>query len=131
MNWSELLVALVPDAVVTVTSTVPIGPVGTVAEIEVGPFTTCDAVVPPKRTWVTPRKLVPMMVTVVPAFAVAGEIDVTVGGGAVTLKVTVPFGLHERALLDVKNVAESVPMKFVAGEYLKAYWNEPSEWMSL
>jgi len=81
VNWSAALVALVPPAVVTVTSTVPV-PAGTMALIELALLTTADcASALPNLTAVAPMKLVPVIVTAVPADAGFGEIDVTVGAG--------------------------------------------------
>ena len=58
--------ALVPPAVITVTSTVPV-PGAVVAVIEVALVTVNDAAAkPPKLTFVTPVKFVPVMVTLVP-----------------------------------------------------------------
>jgi hypothetical protein len=58
--------ALVPPAVVTVTSTVPI-PAGEVAVIWVALLTVKEAAaLLPKLTAVAPEKLVPVMVTLVP-----------------------------------------------------------------
>ncbi|MNQ66367.1 hypothetical protein D3C85_808580 [compost metagenome] len=72
---------LVPPAVVTRTSTVPV-PAGVVAVIWVALSTvTPDADAPPKVTAVAPVKFVPVMVTLVPppVGPLFGEIDVTVG----------------------------------------------------
>jgi hypothetical protein len=81
VNWSAEPVALVPPAVVTVTSTVPV-PAGDVAVIELALLTEKLAAVPPKFTAVAPVKFVPVMVTLVPPVAgpLVGETEVTVGG---------------------------------------------------
>src|SRR5258708_37061249 len=74
--------ALVPPAVVTVTSTVPT-PVGEVAVIWVALSTVKEAAaLLPKLTAVAPEKLVPVMVTLVPPDVgpVFGLTLVTVGG---------------------------------------------------
>lgn len=81
MNWSAADVAEVPPAVVTVTSTVPV-PTGEVAVIDVALTTlTPVAGVAPNVTAVALRRLVPVMVTVVPPppGPVVGEIELTVG----------------------------------------------------
>ena len=68
MYLSLLLVVLVPPAVVTVTSTVPALPAGAVAVIWVVLLTvTLLAAFEPKLTEAPPVKLVPVIVTVVPA----------------------------------------------------------------
>ena len=83
-NWSALLVTLVPLAVVTVTSTVPL-PAGLVAVTWVA-LTTVNVVaaLPPKLTPVAPLKSVPVMVTEVPPAAgpLPGATALTVGAGA-------------------------------------------------
>ena len=83
MNWSAADVAEVPPAVVTLISTVPV-PEGEVAVIEVAELKVkLAAAVAPKVTAVTPVKLAPVMVTVVPPVCGpdVGEIEVTVGDG--------------------------------------------------
>lgn len=85
MYWSAAEVALVPPAVVTRISTVPV-PAGAVAVIEVALFTVkLLAAVAPKVTAVVPNKPVPVMFTVVPPEVrpAVGERAVTVGSGAV------------------------------------------------
>ena len=75
--------ALVPPAVVTVMSTVPL-PAGDVAVICVAPLTVNElALAAPNFTAVAPVKLVPVMVTLVPPAVVPlfGLIAVTVGAG--------------------------------------------------
>ena len=87
MNWSLGLVALVPPAVVTVTSTVPpadtCGDVTTIF-VAVAEVTLGAAVEPKSTTGVEPLlRLVPLIVTVVPP-AVGPEVgltDVTWGAG--------------------------------------------------
>jgi len=77
-------VALVPPAVITVTSTVPV-PGAVVAVIEVALLTVNDAAaIPPKFTFVAPVKFVPVMVTLVPPAPepVLGLTPVTVGTAA-------------------------------------------------
>ena len=68
----------VPFGVLTLT--LPLAPLPTIAVIEVE-FTTVNeaAAVPPKLTVVAPVKLVPVIVTVVPAALVVGVNDVIVG----------------------------------------------------
>ena len=76
--------ALVPPAVVTRTSTVPV-PAGAVAVICVALLTVKPvAAVAPKVTAVVPPKPVPVMVTVPPPVAgpAVGEMLVTVGAAA-------------------------------------------------
>lgn len=85
--WSAAEVVLVPFGVVTTTSTVPV-PAGTTALIEVDETTTTElAFAPPKLTAVAPSKFSPVIVIAVPP-AVGpdvGEIDVTAGGGLLTV----------------------------------------------
>ena len=81
MNWSAADVAEVPPAVVTLMSTVPV-PAGDVAVIDVAELNVKPAAaVAPNVTFVTPVKLVPVIVTTVPPVAgpAVGEIEVTVG----------------------------------------------------
>ena len=80
MNWSAALVALVPAGVVTVTSTVPV-PAGAVAVIG-GRADDGDAGgrVGAEVDPVAPVKLVPVIVTVVPA-AVGPEVGLSAGDG--------------------------------------------------
>jgi hypothetical protein len=67
VNWSEMLVALVPPGVVTVTSTVPAVPVGDVAVIELALFTvTPVAAVAPNFTVAPETNPLPVIVTLVP-----------------------------------------------------------------
>ena len=83
MNWSAAEIALLPPDVVTVMSTVPV-PAGDVAVIEVAELKVKPvAGVAPNVTAVTPVKLVPVIVTVVPPVTgpAVGEIEVTVGAG--------------------------------------------------
>jgi hypothetical protein len=92
VNRSLALVALMPPAVVTVTSTVPL-PDGDVAVICVAPLTVNDvALALPNLTAVAPVRAVPVIVTLVPPVAtpLVGEIEVTVGKIALTMKVIVP-----------------------------------------
>ncbi len=81
MNWSPAEVALVPPAVVTLTSTVPV-PAGEVAVIEVALLTvTLAAGAAPKLTTAARVKPVPVIVTLVPPDAgpVVGLRLVTLG----------------------------------------------------
>ena len=73
----------VPDAVVTVTSTVPLSG-GLVAVTCVAESAVIVPAAPPKLTLVAPARPVPVIVTAVPPSVVplAGEIPVTAGGGA-------------------------------------------------
>jgi hypothetical protein len=83
VNWLAELAALVPLGVVTATFTVPV-PAGATAEIEVELLTVNEvAAVAPNFTAVTPVKLVPVMVTLVPPVAkpLFGDTAVTVGAG--------------------------------------------------
>ena len=83
MNLSATETALVPPAVVTVTSTTPAASAGVVAVINVALFTVkLEAAVAPNFTLVAPVKPVPAMATLVlPAVEpVTGEMLVTVGG---------------------------------------------------
>ncbi len=83
MYWSAALVALVPPAVVTVTSTVPAVPAGAVAVRLVALLTiTPAALVVPNLTAVALVKLVPVIVTLVPPAVgpAPGLTPVTVGG---------------------------------------------------
>jgi hypothetical protein len=83
VNWSAADVAEVPPVVVTLTSTVAV-PAGDVAVIWVAELTVnVVAAVAPNVTAVAFRRLVPVMVTVVPPAPGpdAGEIEVTVGAG--------------------------------------------------
>ena len=86
----SVLAALVPLAVVTSTLAVPAVPAGVVQVMEV-PLTTVTlvAAVPPMVTPVAPLKFVPVIVTLVPpeVLPLVGEIAVTVGGGALKVKV--------------------------------------------
>ena len=85
MNLSAALTALVPPAVVTVTSTVPL-PAGAVAVMVVGVLIVKVAGLPgPKSTALAPVRFVPVMVTVVPPDVgpEVGLIAVTVGAGPV------------------------------------------------
>ena len=67
MNWSELVVALVPYVVVTVTFTVPADSAGEMAVMEIGEFTvTAVAVMLPNLTVAEGVKLAPIMATEVP-----------------------------------------------------------------
>jgi hypothetical protein len=74
--------ALVPPGVVTLTSTVPV-PAGEVAVIWDGLLTVKEpAALPPKLTALTTKKLLPLMITLVPPDIgpVFGLTLVTVGG---------------------------------------------------
>ena len=83
MNLSAELVALVPSVVVTVISTGPILFAGEVAVICVAEINVklSALLLLPNLTAVTPVKLVPVIVTLVPPFVdpVFGKIPVTVG----------------------------------------------------
>jgi len=83
VKWSAEDVTLVPPAVVTVMSTVPIDPAGDVATIWVAVFETIEAAAPPKWTDVALFRPVPVIVTDVPPATgpAAGETEVTVGAG--------------------------------------------------
>ena len=79
------MMALVPPAVVTVTSPVPAVPAGVVAVIEVlDPTAKLVAATPPNFTPVAPLKALPVMVTVWPPATgpELGETLLTVGAGA-------------------------------------------------
>ncbi len=80
-NWSAVLVALVPPAVVTMLLTVPL-PAGEVAVMELELLTVKVARLPePKSTAVAPVKLAPVTVIEVspPRGPADGLMDVTVG----------------------------------------------------
>ena len=82
VNWSALLVALVPPAVVTVTSTVPTLPAGEMAVMDIAELTVkLLAATEPNITDVAPLKLIPRMVTEVPpeVLPLVGEMELTVG----------------------------------------------------
>jgi hypothetical protein len=80
--WSFVLVALVPPAVTTVTSTVPRACVGLIARMNVS-LTTANPGpgVPPKLTAVAPRNPVPVMKVVDPIGPLPGLTVPTVGAG--------------------------------------------------
>ena len=82
MNWSALVMAEVPPAVVTVMFTVP-EPAGLVAVIRVLESAVIEPPAPPKLTPVAPDRFVPVIVTEVPPAvgALAGEIPRTTGAG--------------------------------------------------
>ncbi len=72
-----------PPGEVTTTDAAPIVPIGVIAVIWVGELTVNEAAfTPPKVTAVTPVKLLPVIITVVPPtlLPVFGDIDVKVGG---------------------------------------------------
>ena len=80
VNTSPGLGALVPTkSAVTVTSTLPEAPAGTVAVIVVAEINVNAAETAPKCTAVALLKLVPVMVTSVPAGPLAGLTAVTTG----------------------------------------------------
>src|SRR6202007_233906 len=79
MTVKLLALVAVPPGVVTLMVPV-VAPDGTVAVIAVAEFTVKLALVPLNRTAVAPVKLVPLMVTLVPAGPLAGVKLVTVGG---------------------------------------------------
>ena len=83
MYWSAALVVLVPPAVVTVTSTVPVEPAGAVAVMLFAVLAVIVADVLPNLTAVAPARLVPVIVTVVPPAVgpAVGVTCVTVGAG--------------------------------------------------
>ena len=89
VNWSAVLIALVPIGVVTVTLTIPAVVVaGAIAVIEPSLLTTTPvAGVDPKRTLVAPVKPTPASVTDVPPAMepVAGATSVTAGETGVAL----------------------------------------------
>jgi len=85
VNWSEAATGLVPPAVVTRISTVPVDPTGEVAVIWVAEFTEyAAAAVLPNATAVASVNPVPVIVTDVPPAVEPedGETDVTDGTGA-------------------------------------------------
>ncbi len=95
MNVKAPVLLAVPPGVVTVI--VPVVPLPTVAFRVVALVTLKEAAAtPPKVTAVTPVKLVPVMVTTVPAAPLLGENEVIVGAGMkvkVPVLVAVPPGL--------------------------------------
>ena len=92
MYLSAAPVALVPEMVVTVTSTEPAAPAGAVTVSEVPPPLTMTFVpgVDPKVTAVAPEKVVPVTVTVLPPARGPPEgftaVTVGIGGGAWTTR---------------------------------------------
>ena len=90
VNWSAVLVALVPPLVVTVTSTFPLCAAGETAVIDTAVSTVNDvADADPNLTPVAPLRFVPVMVTVVPPLAgpELGLTPETAGGGGLVAKV--------------------------------------------
>ena len=90
MNLSADPTPLVPESVVTVTSTVPVPP-GAVALIPVAEITEkCVATFVPKSTSVAPLKLLPLIVTSVPPAAgpLPGATAFTTGAPNATAKTT-------------------------------------------
>ena len=82
MNVKKVLLVAVPTGVVMVID--PVAPLPTVALSEVSLATVNDAAaVPPKATAVAPVKLVPVMLTTVPAPPMVGENEVMVGIGGI------------------------------------------------
>ena len=81
MYWSAVETALVPPALVTVTSTVPASWAGDVAMTEVSETMEKVAVAAPNLTAVAPVKPVPVMATVAPPAGrpAAGLTALTVG----------------------------------------------------
>ena len=81
LNWSAELVAEVPPAVVTVTSTTPADCGGAVAVIDVAEFTVKPAATDPKATALAPDNSVPEIVTDVPPVMnpLDGLIELTTG----------------------------------------------------
>jgi hypothetical protein len=87
---STVLVALVPLAVATVTSTTPAEPAGATAVTWVALFTVNDvAATDPNRTDVAPVRLLPVIVTLVPPAVgpVVGLMADTTGAGGGDPKV--------------------------------------------
>jgi hypothetical protein len=85
LKRSFLQVVLLPDIVVTVTSTFPRGSAGATAVIELGELTVKElAAFDPKSIALTDTKLVPVIVTAVPPVdgPLFGDNPVTVGAGA-------------------------------------------------
>ena len=93
VNWSLPLVALVPDGVVTVTSTTPRACAGEVALMVVAFITLKLAAAGPKFTNVAPVKLVPVTVTPVPP-PVVPELGLTL----VTVGIELAVPLHTPAI---------------------------------
>ena len=87
MNWSALLVELVPPGVVTVTWTTPV-PAGLFAVTVVAlTATTLVAAATPNATAVAPVRFVPVIVTGVPASPEVGVNEVIVGRSAGSVNV--------------------------------------------
>ncbi len=109
VNWSAGLVALVPPAALTVTSTVPADSAGEVTVIEVVELTTTPVpATVPNFTPVTPLKPVPVMVTLVPP-AVDPEVTlrpVTVGAGGGAPLVA----LNSNPIVEEVEAGDWVPM---------------------
>ncbi len=108
MKWSAADTAETPDAVVTVTSTVPALAAGLIATICVAVLLVMVAAFVPKRTVVASARFAPLIVTVEPppTRPVAGATFVTVGT-CVTLNVAKG--------LSVPMVAVTVPEAVVLG----------------
>ena len=81
MNLSAGEMAEVPFAVVTVTSTIPVLPIGDVAVIEVAVLLVMAPAVAPKWTEVAEDRFVPVITTLVPppVGPLVGRIEETVG----------------------------------------------------
>ena len=112
MNRSAAELLLLPPTVVTVMSTAPAEFAGAVAVTEVALFTvTLVAAVAPNFTAVVPVRLVPVMVTKVPAVSgpEAGLIAVTVGAGTYVYWSDAPVPLVPPT---VATVISTVPAEF-------------------
>jgi hypothetical protein len=114
---SLVLVALVPPAVVAVTSIVPALPEGAVAVIWVGLRTaTLVAAEPPNLTVVAPVKLVPAIATVLPPVVgpAVGFTPVTVGGAAYVYLSPLPVALVPPGVVTVISTVPVLPAGAVA-----------------
>lgn len=112
MKWSAVEVAEVPPGVVTVTSSVPAVPVGSVAVIWVLEFTTKPgAGVVAKSTALAPVRLVPVMTTLVPPVTgpVEGLRAVTVGAGTGLTKMNLSALDAAEVIPDVVTVTSTDP----------------------
>jgi hypothetical protein len=85
MTVKLLALVAVPPEVVTLIGPV-VAPLGTVAEIDVAELIVKLALVPLNRTALAPLKLVPLIVTVVPAPPLVGE-KLLIVGGRMTVKL--------------------------------------------
>jgi hypothetical protein len=104
----EVLLESTPQVVCS--ETIPeVALAGTVAVICVGEFTINDAEFPLKRTDVTEKKFVPVIITVVPAAPLAGENDERTGG-SITVSVIV---FETTGLLEGQTALEVITQEII------------------